>query len=116
MCLLTPQYQTAPKLTPSNMILRGVKFRAVSYCAELSPQILLPDSAQYHTAGNLTLRSMTPRGTLEKFEYLGENEIKNKTILTHKSVMKKTGGRKSRWTVPLNITTLLFMLPFIPLI
>ena len=43
---------------------------------------------------------MILRGDPEKFEYLGENETRIEVILTHWSV-KKTGGRKSRWTVPL---------------
>ena len=40
------------------------------------------DSAQYDTgtARNLTPRRMILRRTLKKFEYLGENETKNKTI------------------------------------
>ena len=43
-----------------------------------------------------------------KFEYLSEVLTKIENILTHWSVAKagldceKTGGRKSRWTVPLN--------------
>ena len=41
------------------------------------------DSAQYDTAQNLTARSMILRGASLKFKYLGENETKNKTILTH---------------------------------
>ena len=66
------------------------------------------DSAQYDTVRNLTPHSMILRGTLEKY---GENTTKNENILIHWSVaqsrprpvqmMKKTGGRKSRWTVPL---------------
>ena len=44
------------------------------------------DSAQYDTAQNLTLLTMLLRGTSEKYEYLGENETKNQTILTHWSV------------------------------
>ena len=95
------------RVTPRSIILRGVKFRAVSYCAELSPQIWLPDSTQYDTARNLTPRSMILSRDSEKFEYLSEDKIKNKNILTHWSVAhassndEKTGGRKSRWTVPL---------------
>ena len=60
------------------------------------------DSTQYHTARNLTPRSMILPGTSEKYEYLGENETKNENILTHWSVAQagsndeKTGGRKSR--------------------
>ena len=53
--------------------------RAVSYCAEL-------DSAQYGTAGNLTLHSIILHGTPEKYEYLSENKTKNETVLTHWSV------------------------------
>ena len=66
------------------------------------------DSTQYDTTQNLTLRSIILRGDSEKFEYLSEDETKNENILTHWSVAqagsndeKKTGGRKSRWTVPL---------------
>ena len=44
------------------------------------------DSAQYDTAQNLTLRSMIMHGTSKQFEYFGENETKNETILTHWSV------------------------------
>ena len=36
------------------------------------------DSAQYHTAQNLTPRSIILCGTPEKYEYLGENKTKNK--------------------------------------
>ena len=60
------------------------------------------DSTQYHTARNLTPRSMILPGTSDKYEYLGENETKNENILTHWSVAQagsndeKTGGRKSR--------------------
>ena len=52
---------------------------------------------------------MILRGTSKKFEYLGENETEFENILTHWSVAqagsnhKKTGGPKSRWTIPLNI-------------
>ena len=46
----------------------------------------------------------------EKFEYLGENETKNETIFTHwprpGRMMKKSGGRKSRWTVLLSQFTI----------
>ena len=65
------------------------------------------DSAQYHTARTLTQLSMILRGTSKKFEYLGENKTEFENILTHCSVAQagsndeKTGGRKSRWTVPL---------------
>ena len=50
---------------------------------------------------------MLLRGTSEKYEYLGENETKNQTVLTHWSVAQagsndeKNRGRKSHWTVPL---------------
>ena len=48
------------------------------------------DSAQYHTAGNLTPRSMISvlRGTPEKYEYLGKNKTKNETVSTHWSVVQ----------------------------
>ena len=55
----------------------------------------------------MTPCSMILRGDLEKYEYLGENETKNKIILTHWTMAQaglndeKTGGQKSRWTVPL---------------
>ena len=47
----------------------------------------------------LTPRSMILRGVSEKFEYLSEDETKNKNILSHWSVAQagsndeKTGGR-----------------------
>ena len=44
------------------------------------------DSAQYETARNLTQRRIILRETSEKYEYLGENEIKKENILTHWSV------------------------------
>ena len=75
--------------------------RAEWYCAELSLQILLIDSAQYDTVRNLTPRSLILGEDSEKFEYLGENESKNENILTHWSVAQadsndeKAGGRKS---------------------
>ena len=34
----------------------------------------------------MTPRSVILRGTLERYEYLGENETKNESILTHWSV------------------------------
>ena len=45
---------------------------------------------------HMTPHSIILRGDSKKFEYLGENEIKNETILTHWSVrlMKKTWGKK----------------------
>ena len=57
----------------------------------------LYDSTQYHTARNLTLRSIILRGTrLRAVSYCGElrknmnisgeNETNNKTVLTHWSV------------------------------
>ena len=57
-------------------------------------------------------------------KYLSENETKIGNILTHWSVgprpvlmMKKTGGRKSRWTVPLKGQChKIFDLYFFPLI
>ena len=66
------------------------------------------DSAQYDTVRNLTPRRMILRRTSEKYEYLGEILTKIENILIQWSVAqagsndeKKTGGRKSRWTVPL---------------
>ena len=63
---------------------------------------------------------MILRGDSDKYEYLGENETKFETILTHWSVvkagskMKKTRGRKSGWTVPIQqINILVFTLPLI---
>ena len=47
-----------------------------------------------------------------KYEYLGENETKNENILTRwsdtqaGSNFEKNGGPKSRWTVPLRISSL----------
>ena len=95
------------KVTPRSMILRRVKFRAVSCCPELSHEIVLCDFAQHDMLRNLTPRSIILRGTPEKYKYLSKNDTKNKTILTHWSVAQaslndeKTEGRKSRWTVPL---------------
>ena len=57
---------------------------------------------------HMTQPSMILRVSSEKYEYLGENETKNSNIFTNWSVAqagsndKKTGGRKSRWTVPLS--------------
>ena len=51
------------ELTLRSMILRRTWLHAVSYCRELSPQNLLyctePDSEQYDTGRNLTLRSQS---------------------------------------------------------
>ena len=61
----------------------------------------------------MTPRSIILCGTLEKQEYLGEKETKNKTILTHWLVAQagsndeKKWGQKSRWTAPLSHTILL---------
>ena len=62
---------------------------------------------------------MLLRGTSEKYEYLGKNEKKKKTLFLPIGQwprpvrkMKKT-GQKSRWTVPLNqyfVLVLLFIL------
>ena len=53
-----------------------------------------------------------PRGDFEKFEQNGEFLTKIENILTYIGqwprwirLMKKNGGRKSRWTVPLRETT-----------
>ena len=90
------------KVTP-----RSIKWLpAVSYCAEISPQIVIIDSAQYEAARRLTLRSMILSEDSEKLEYLSKNETKNENILNHWSVAQagsngeKTRGQKSRWTVP----------------
>ena len=72
------------------MLLRGTWLRTVWYCAELDP-------AQYDTARNLTLRSMILRGTSKKYEYLGENETKNETILTHWSVGQAGSNDEKNW-------------------
>ena len=61
----------------------------------------------------MTQRSIILSGTPEKYEYLGENETKNETFLTHWSVAQagsndeKNGGRKSCWTVPLSAVDML---------
>ena len=44
------------------------------------------DSAQFDTAQSLTPLSIILRGDSEKYEYLGENETKFVTILSHWSV------------------------------
>ena len=89
----------------------GGKFRAVSYWAELSPQILLSDSAQYDTAQNLTLRStvwywaelrkirITRRKRNQKRKYFNPLVSGSDRL----EWWKKNGGRKSCWTVPLNL-------------
>ena len=59
------------------MILRGTWPCAVWYCAEL-------DSAQYDTAR-------------KKYEFLGENETKNETILTHWSVGQAGSNDEQNW-------------------
>ena len=60
------------------------------------------DSPGYHTTGSQFFSQL-------KFEYLIENLTKNENILTHWSKAqlvskdeKKTGGRKSHWTVRLS--------------
>ena len=77
------QYSTAGSQALRSMILRRVLvsicvvwLRTVWYCAEL-------DSAQYDSARCLTPCSIILHGTPEKYEYLGKNETKNETILTH---------------------------------
>ena len=55
------------------------------------------DSAQYDTARNLTLRSMILRGTSKKYKYLGKNQIKNETILTHWSVGQAGSNDEKNW-------------------
>ena len=55
----------------------------------------------------MSQRSIILCGTSEKYEYLGKNNNKNENILTYWSVAQagwndeKTGGQKSRWSVPL---------------
>ena len=49
---------------------------------------------QYHTARNLTLLSIILH---EKYEYLGENKTKNKTILTHWSVAQASSNDEKNW-------------------
>ena len=55
------------------------------------------DFAQYHTAGNLTPRSIILRRTSEKYEYLDENETKNETVLTHWSVAQAGSNDEKNW-------------------
>ena len=55
------------------------------------------DSAQYHTARNLTPCSIILGGTPEKYEYLGESETKNQTILTHWSVAQAGSNDEKNW-------------------
>ena len=45
----------------------------------------------------MTPRSIILRGALEKFEYLGENETKNETILTHWSVAQAGLNDENNW-------------------
>ena len=40
---------------------------------------------------------MILRGTSKKYEYLGENETKNKTILTHWSVGQAGSNDEKNW-------------------
>ena len=57
----------------------------------------LGDSAQYHTARNLTQRSMILRRVnLEKLEYLGENKTKYENISTHYSVARADSNYKKQ--------------------
>ena len=66
------------------------------------------DSAQYHTYCAESIFFIL------NYEYLGENKTEFENILTHWSVDQtgsndeKTRGRKSRWTVPLNIYHFLY--------
>ena len=55
------------------------------------------DSTQYDAAHNLTPPRIILRGALEKFEYLGENETKKKTILTHWSVAQAGSNDEKNW-------------------
>ena len=61
------------------------------------------DSGQYDTSQNLTPRSMILRGTLKKFEYLGENEIKIDTILTHWSVAQAGSNDEKNWVSKISL-------------
>ena len=45
----------------------------------------------------MTLGSMILRGTSKKYKYLGENEIKNETILTHWSVGQAGSNDEKNW-------------------
>ena len=54
-------------------------------------------SAQYHTARNLTPRSMILRGTSEKLECLGENETKKENILTRWPVAQAGSNDEKSW-------------------
>ena len=66
------QYDTAQSLTPGSLNLREVKFRAVSYCAELVFSTL-------------------------KYKYLGKNETKTENILTHCSVAQACSNDEKNW-------------------
>ena len=61
------------------------------------------DSAQYDTAQNFIPRSMILRGTSKKFEYLGENETKNETILTHWSVAQAGSNYEKNWVSKISL-------------
>ena len=93
-------------MTPRSMILWGNWLFAVWYCGEI-------DSAQYDTVERLTQCSMILWGDwLSSVSYPGEmwitrqklNKIFFYTIDQWPRLVpmiKKSGGRKSRWTVPL---------------
>ena len=78
-------------LTQRSMILRGDWLSAVWYCGET-------DLVQYDTAGRF-LRTIqtTQRNLNQNRKYF--NPVSQWPRLVR--MMKKTGGRKSRWTVPL---------------
>ena len=100
------------------MIQRGAWLCAVSYYAEISPQILMIDSVQCDTA-----RSLTPRCMILREDWLCPvwycTEIRKNSIISAKMKpktqnilicwswprpvqMMKNWGRKSPWTVPLS--------------
>ena len=67
----------------------------------------------------MTQRSIILRGTQEKYEYLGENETKNQTVLTHWSVAQagsndeKNWGSKISLDCPFKVTHKLFGGPYL---
>ena len=78
------------RVTLRRIILRGTWLHAVSYCGEL-------DSAQYYTARNSGKIRISRRKRSQKpncFNPLVSGSGRFEW-------WKKTGGRKSRWTVPL---------------
>ena len=45
----------------------------------------------------MTPRSIILRGTQEKYEYLGGNETKNQTVLTHLAVAQAGSNDEKNW-------------------